>query len=114
MKYLCFLSVVGACSPLSWEPWVCWAGGLLVIAIIWGHVPSGCFTPSCAHQHSQVQGGQNLRVATIWVYKSGGAEGTYGVGLGVNLSSASWHGEPCFLSCSPRDEELLPCRAVRY
>lgn len=38
MKYLCFLSVVGAVLH-PWEPWVWRAGGLLVIAIIWGHVP---------------------------------------------------------------------------
>lgn len=78
MKYLCFLSVAGEPVLLCpWEPWVCRAGGLLVIAIIWGHVPSGCFTPSCAHQHGQTQVGQNPRAETISVFKSSGAEGTY-------------------------------------
>lgn len=48
----------GGCPPPSWEPWVWRAGGLLVIAIIWGHVPGCCFTPCWAHQHGQIQVGQ--------------------------------------------------------
>lgn len=88
MKYLRFLSVSGAVLPHLGKPEVCRAGGLRVITIIWGRVLSCCFTPSCAHQHSQIQVGQNLRAETIWVYKSSGAQGTYGVSLGVNLSSA--------------------------
>lgn len=51
MKYLCFLSVVGAVLLHPWEPSVWRAGGLLVIAIIWGHVPGCCFTPCWAHHH---------------------------------------------------------------